>query len=189
MQQPTDLRRASLRQQLQAFQPSDATEAGHLRRMLALVEAPGDPFHRHHFEPGHFTASGFVLSPDGGSLLLILHGKLHRWLQPGGHVDPSDPDVEAAARREVAEEVGLHDLALEAGVAQPFDVDVHVIPPHKADPGHEHHDVRFLFRARTLEAQAGSDAKAARWVPLREVATLESDASVLRAVDRLLARR
>ena len=154
-------------------------------RMLALSEIAGDPFDRGHFAPGHFTASAFVLSPDERSLLLILHGKLHRWLQPGGHVDPTDTDLLAAARREVREEVSIH--ALDAIGTGPFDLDIHDIPALK-DPAHAHFDVRFLFRARDLAFEAASDAKAARWVPLDEINAQISDRSVMRAVEKLQAK-
>ena len=176
--------RASLQTWLRDFTPTDDVEAVHHRRCLELIDAAGDPFSRDHWEPGHFTASSFILSADGSQLLLIFHGKLHRWLQPGGHVDPEDVDVEAAARREALEEVGLADLErVGAGI---FDVDVHEIPARKADPAHAHFDVRFLFRApEGAQARAGSDARGARWVPLAEVGSLESDESVLRAVRKL----
>src|SRR4051794_26954283 len=105
-------RKQDLRTRLERHSPFDPQEAAHLRRMLALCDAPGDAFGRGQFEPGHFTASAFVLSPDSSSLLLILHGKLQRWLQPGGHVDAEDVDILAAARREVEEEVGLSGLPL-----------------------------------------------------------------------------
>lgn len=173
-----------LRALLDAHVPADETEASHLEKMRQLARAEtGDPCARDHFDPGHFTASSFVLSPDGASVLLILHGKLHRWLQPGGHIDPEDLDVLAAAKREVAEEVGITELVrVGAGL---FDVDVHSIPARKQEPEHEHHDLRFLFRAVSLDAVAGSDAQAAKWVPLREVAHIESDQSVMRAVAKI----
>ena len=173
-----------LRALLDAHIPADETEASHLEKMRHLARAEtGDPCARDHFEPGHFTASSFVLSPDGTSVLLILHGKLHRWLQPGGHIDPEDLDVLAAAKREVAEEVGITELErVGAGL---FDVDVHSIPARKQEPEHEHHDLRFLFRAVSLDAEAGSDAKAAKWVALSEVAHIESDQSVMRAVAKI----
>jgi len=176
-------RRDHLRGLLARVRPADSIEAEHLARFQELLTSDGDPFCRSHFEPGHVTASAFVLAPRGDDLLLIAHRKLHRWLQPGGHVDPGDHDVVAAARREVAEEVGLSDLTLvQPGV---FDLDVHDIPPLKGEPAHAHFDVRFLFRAPTRTVQAGSDADAARWTPLAEVDARGSDESVMRAVRKI----
>ncbi len=168
---------------LRALQAADAAEAKHRRRILELLDVPGDPFSRARFTPGHVTASAFVLSPDGADVLLIHHSKLHRWLQPGGHVDPEDADVVAAARRELAEEVALTDLELVGDGL--FDVDVHPIPAHRGDPAHEHFDARVLFRSATRDVSAGSDASAARWVPVAEVPSIESDESVMRAVRKL----
>jgi ADP-ribose pyrophosphatase YjhB (NUDIX family) len=174
----------------------DVEEAGHLRQMQRLCGAEPcsraeprasthDPCARDHFTPGHFTASAFILSPERDALLLIFHGKLARWLQPGGHVDASDSDLVSAARREAAEEVGLHQLELLSPV--PFDLDVHDIPPLRSEPAHQHFDVRFLFRAPAREVRAASDAKAARWVPLPELSLESSDRSVMRAVEKLRA--
>ncbi len=179
-------RAAHLAALLDRFEPVDAQEAAHHAALRAHCEAPGDPFARDHWSPGHFTASAFVLSPEEDALLLIYHGKLGRWLQPGGHIDPDDADVVAATLREVAEETGL--TAVERLGDGLFDVDVHVIPARKSEPEHLHLDARFLLRAHTRAFRAGSDALGARWVPLGEVNALESDASVMRAVRRLLAR-
>lgn len=179
-------RRDHLRRLLDAHVPADATEAAHRDAMRALCDVPGDPFARDHWDPGHFTASAFVLAPDGDDLLLVFHGKLHRWLQPGGHVDPGDEDVFAAACREVAEETGVTDVTV-VGEGL-FDVDVHVIPARRDDPPHRHFDARILLRAATREHEAGSDARDARWVPLDRVNAHESDDSVMRAVAKLLGR-
>lgn len=181
------MRAADLRTRLQTHAPADAREAGFLDRMLALLEHDA-AFSRHHFDPGHFTASAFVLSPDGDDLLLILHAKLGLWLQPGGHIDPADGDVLAAARREVEEETGILGLEPLGGL---LDVDIHRIPPNprKDEPAHEHFDLRFLFRANSRAFSAGSDALDGRWVPLDEVAAAGSDESVERATRRLIARR
>ena len=177
-------RRKPLAAMLHAYQPVDAQESDHRARMLALLATAGDSCARDHFAPGHFTASAFVLSPDARGLLLIHHSKLDRWLQPGGHVEPGDADLLAAARRELHEEVGLRDLALELpGV---LDLDVHAIAPRAGEPAHQHFDVRFLFRADSYELLAGSDAKAARWFELSCIDELQADRSVMRAVKKLL---
>lgn len=178
-------RAPALRSLLERFEPADSLEAAHQNAMLALLDAP-DPFARDHFDPGHFTASAFVLSPDGERLLLIFHEKFRRWLQPGGHVEPGDNDLAAAALREVAEETGVTALTVVNGL---FDVDVHAIPARKGDPAHHHFDVRVLLRAHTESLTAATDALAARWVPLAEVHTVETDESVLRAVRKLTRDR
>jgi len=181
-------RRDHLQELLQAHPTADERESGFVEEMRALLDRPTDCFSRDHFVPGHFTASAFVLSPNEEELLLIFHGKLHRWLQPGGHVEPEDLDIIAAAHREVSEEVGLGLHQLEPLTDGIFDVDIHEIPARKADPAHLHLDVRILFRATTYDMQAGSDAKDARWVPLTKMESIESDASVMRAVEKLRAR-
>jgi 8-oxo-dGTP pyrophosphatase MutT (NUDIX family) len=185
--------RAHLRTLLAALEPIDALEAAHRERMLALVDAEHNAFSREHYTPGHVTASAFIVSPARDAILLIFHGKLERWLQPGGHIEEHDADVVSSARREVAEEVGLHDLPLaHPGV---FDVDIHEIPVRSSEPAHQHFDVRFLFEAQELPVRAGSDAKSARWVSVHELlasavssadaTALPTDESVLRAVRKL----
>lgn len=170
---------------LRDFTPADSTETTHLTRMQALLDEGAAAFEREHFTPGHFTASAFVLSPDDTRLLLILHGKLGLWLQPGGHVEASDETITKAAEREVLEETGLEAVTLVQ--TAPIDLDIHVIPARKTMPAHEHFDVRFLFRARNDHFHAQSDALAARWVPLTDLGGLQTDESVMRAVRKARA--
>jgi 8-oxo-dGTP pyrophosphatase MutT (NUDIX family) len=178
--------RLVLKELVERLVPADAIEREHRAAILALIERPGDITSRASYVPGHLTASAFVISPDDSRLLLIHHGKLNRWLQPGGHLEPSDLTMEAAARREALEETGARELEL---IAAPFDVDVHEIPARATEPAHRHFDVRFLFRASSEAIVSGSDAVAARWVSLDEVETLESDESVLRAVRKMRSQR
>jgi 8-oxo-dGTP pyrophosphatase MutT (NUDIX family) len=174
---------ASARAQLSAYQPSEASERGFRDRMLGLLDSSA-PSSRRQFEPGHLTASAFVLAPEGDAVLLILHKKLQIWVQPGGHIEPGDVSLEAAARREVAEEVGL--ALVEPGLAAPiFDVDIHVIPARKDEPAHEHFDVRFCFRAATRAFVASDEVTEATWADLARIEQLTSDLSVLRAARKL----
>lgn len=172
---------------LDAHQPCDERERGFVQRMKSLAGGASDPFSRASFGPGHFTASSFVLSPCGGRLLLILHSKLGLWLQPGGHIDATDSSLVNAARREAEEETGLRGLRTVLDGDGLFDVDIHPIPanPKKGEPAHEHFDLRFLFLSESSELSAGSDALAARWVPLGEVIDAGTDDSVLRALRKI----
>ncbi len=166
--------------------PTPAEET-YRTRMLALCDTPS-PLNRKQYTPGHFTASAFILSPDNRALLLIYHRKLERWLQPGGHIESDDLNLLDAAQREAQEECRLAATDLTALSSEPFDIDIHTIPAHKNEPAHEHFDVRYLFRCHHLKASAGDGVLDLRYVRLEDVKTMQSDASVMRAVSRLQER-
>ena len=178
----TDPRLVDLEALLATHLPSDDQEAGYLTSMQALLGAGGDSLSRLHFDPGHFTASAFVVSPDRLSLLLVHHKKLGKWLQPGGHIEPDDADLETAARREVLEETGLGDLEL-LGL---LDLDVHPFPERGEEPAHNHLDVRFGLRATSGHAVAGDGTVEVKWFPVDEVAKWENRPSLSRPARKLL---
>lgn len=173
--------RADLRQMLDLYSPSPGEER-HFERMERLLDAPGDVFSRDHFEPGHFTASAFVISMDRSSLALVHHQRLDRWLQPGGHVEPDDPTLASAAFREVEEEIGVMAQLLAPLI---FDIDIHAIPARGDEPAHEHFDIRFVFEAERVALAAGDGVAAARWVPLAAVGEFTLDDSVIRAATKI----
>lgn len=74
----------------------------------------------------HVTFSSFVLSPDLSQTLLVHHAKGGFWVQPGGHPEPGDASVEAAALRELTEETRAVPLAGAAPL--PLDLDHHALP-------------------------------------------------------------
>jgi 8-oxo-dGTP pyrophosphatase MutT (NUDIX family) len=122
-------RRERLLDELRVFGPADETEARNVEAVVNLLTTSDDPFSRARFEPGHITASCYIVDP-GGRLLLHHHRRLNRWLQMGGHVEANELTSDAALR-EGREESGLADLMLDGSI---LDVDVHTIPASKGDP-------------------------------------------------------
>jgi 8-oxo-dGTP pyrophosphatase MutT (NUDIX family) len=168
---------------LSDYEPVDPREVAFRSRMLDLARNPR-AIERSLFHPGHFTVSAFVLSPARADLLLIFHAKLSRWLQPGGHVEATDADPCATARREVLEEVGIGNLPRASGGGV-FDIDIHPIPARPSEPEHEHFDLRFLFVAPSPTFIRTNEVADVKWVPLTELPSVTHDESVLRAVRKL----
>lgn len=176
-------RRFQLHRLLSDYEPS-ANEELVLAEMLLLLNSPGDPLSRYRFEPGHFTAAGYVLSADLSQVVLIRHRRLEAWLPPGGHIDPEDTDVVAAAMREVKEETGVDPLGpLGPGIV---DVGVHPIPAGSNEPPHLHFNVSFLFAASAGRLDPSAEVEDAVWQPLDRVAELSPDRAVARSADKLL---
>jgi 8-oxo-dGTP pyrophosphatase MutT (NUDIX family) len=108
---------------------------------------------------GHLTASALVVNPDCTQVLLTLHPKVNRWLQLGGHMEPGDPSVQAAAIREVIEESSVQPIWCSA---KPLRLDRHAVPC--AGGPSEHLDMQFLVHADPLQPIAiTSESLDLRW--------------------------
>lgn len=151
-------------------------------QVLDLLDGEVDPFSRFEYTPGHVTGSAFVAHPADRAVALIHHDKLDLWVQPGGHVESEDDNVEATARRELAEEVGVEDPE----ILGPLDLDIHVFPERAEQPSHLHFDVRYLYRARSAILTCGVGVREARWVEVRDA--LHLDESVARPVRGIATR-
>ena len=132
----------------------------------ALLDVVGPVLLTRTAAPAHITASGLVLSPDGSRTCLVLHGKIGRWVQPGGHLEPGDASVGAAAVREVAEETGL----------QPRDVGLPVLlSRHRAPcaPGvvDWHLDVQHVLVADDVPPQVSEESRDVAWWPVDDLPT------------------
>jgi 8-oxo-dGTP pyrophosphatase MutT (NUDIX family) len=165
-------RRAVLVRLLQLHVSADEREEADRSAMVGFAHDLDDPLSRD--EPkAHFTASAFVVDESCARTCLVQHVKLERLLQPGGHIEPFDLSLEAAALREAREETAL-DVELHPDAPRPFDVDIHEIPERPGEPAHFHLDVRYLVVGQ------GEPCVGAAWYPL--------GAAGDESVDRLAAK-
>lgn len=83
-----------------------------------------------------------IMNREKTKVLLMMHKKLQKWLQFGGHSD-GDIDTLATAIREFHEESGIEiEPEIIWGI---FDVDIHDIPAdQKWRPMHQHYDILYL---------------------------------------------
>lgn len=133
-------------------------------------------------ESGHITASALVIDPSRGRVLLTLHKKLRMWLQMGGHCEPQDPSLAAAALREATEESGVTGLSLLPG--GPVRLDRHPIPA----PCHWHFDVQYaVLSPPDAEHAISEESLDVRWFAYSEVAEV-ADESVVRLLEATRAR-
>jgi 8-oxo-dGTP pyrophosphatase MutT (NUDIX family) len=172
-----------LAQSLEQHRPADPEEAADLGRILDFVARHARPFDRAILE-GHLTGSALTVSASGTRVLLLYHRKLQRWLQPGGHADPGETMGEQVALREALEETGIAGLDLHPRAPRPLDVDVHDIPARPGEPAHQHLDLRYLVLApdTAVLARAEAEASALRWFAWDELAALDLDHGLRRAL-------
>jgi 8-oxo-dGTP pyrophosphatase MutT (NUDIX family) len=168
---------------LRGHVPADAKEASDLTEMLAFLDRHPEPFARGIVE-GHFTGSAVVVSAAGDRVLLLRHRKLGRWLQPGGHAELGEREGETVALREAREETGIEGFWLHPTARRPLDVDVHPIPARGTEPAHRHLDLRDLVVAPrdATPRPAAAEARAVRWFTWDELATVDLDHGLRRAL-------
>ena len=182
---PEDLerRRHALRW-VESFAPSHERAARSRRLTLELLRDSPAPFDRSRYDPGHITASGLVLSPTGERVLLVFHNRLQLWLQPGGHVEPSDNNVLTTAVREVREETGISVLTDITPIL--VAVDFHQIPATDREPAHFHHDLMFRLAAAGDAIDPSAEVREALWCPIEQLPKYHVDEVLLSGVERAI---
>lgn len=160
---------------LAAVPPGPAEMERHRRRVLDALAARADLAQRT-ARPGHLTGSALVVSDDGDRVLLLLHRKLGRWLQPGGHAD-GEANLARVAWRESTEETGIGGLRL---LLPALDVDIHRVDPPGEDP-HLHYDLRFVVVAPPAAvAQGNHESRALKWVRWEDLHATGADVGLVR---------
>ncbi|WP_419856376.1 NUDIX hydrolase [Candidatus Poriferisodalis sp.] len=103
-----------------------------------------------------------MVNHDATRGLVLLHRKIGRWLQPGGHAD-GEGSLAGVALREATEETGIDGLQV---WTEPVDIDMHLFVNRRhTEPDHLHFDVRFLIRApRRAVTRGNHESEELRWV-------------------------
>lgn len=157
-----DAVRASAIELLTEWDAPDTGQDALRQAVLAFLYARTDACERA-CVPGHITASALVMSASGEDVLLTLHPRLGRWVQLGGHCEPGDTDIVAAAIREATEESGIEGLHLDAALGA---IHVHALTCSLGVPT-RHLDLQFIARAPANATIAISDESLdLRWWPV-----------------------
>jgi 8-oxo-dGTP pyrophosphatase MutT (NUDIX family) len=147
---------------LRAWEAPDAEQAALRRAYLAHLAAHPDSVGKAG-PPAHLTASCVVLDRTGERVLLTHHRRAGQWFQFGGHLEPTDVSLRAAAAREAREESGVAGLV---PTLEPVQLDRHLLV---GDFTHcqEHLDVRFAAVAPAGVAPVVSaESYAVQWWPV-----------------------
>ena len=154
--------RRSVAAALDGWRPQGSADESLRHTMLAFLDSNPDACLRAN-AAGHFTASSLMLDRSGTHVLLTLHPKVGRWIQLGGHCEPTDDTIVDAAMREATEESGIADLTIDPVL---LSAHTHPITCSLGTPT-RHLDLRFLVRARDGARAVRSDESTdLRWWPV-----------------------
>ena len=109
-------------------------------------------------------------------MLLTLHRRFGRLPWSGGHIESTDPTLEAAAAREAHEESGLAELSLEPS---PLLLSKHEVPCGTVRPTY-HLDVQYLVLANhVISAAVGDESLDLRWFAHDQLPEVDHSVSAL----------
>lgn len=170
---------------LSRWRPDDPEQNQLRQQYLGVLRSQPDATHRG-ARPDHLTAGALVVDAGREHVLLDLHGKVGRWLQFGGHIEPDDTTLAGTALREVQEESGIVDgVRLVSDL--PLRLDRHPAPC--AADARDHLDVQFLAECDGRPAATVSpESHDVRWFAVDTLPD-DTDASVRALVRAALTTR
>ena len=137
----------NLKEKIEQYIPYNEQEMTDKKELLRILDVKENYFVRENLA-AHFTASGWVVSPDRTKTLMAYHNLYDSWAWLGGHAD-GEMDLLSVARKEVCEESGLTDVV---PVSEDiFSLEILPVFGHEKKgtyvPSHLHLNITFLLEA------------------------------------------
>lgn len=168
----------NLRKKIEQYCPYNEQEAVDKQELLRILELDENYFVRENLT-AHFTASGWVVSPDRTKTLLAYHNLYDSWAWLGGHAD-GERDLLSVALKEVREESGLKEVV---PVSEDiFSLEILPVFGHEKKgvyvPSHLHLNITFLLEANPeaeIYHKADENSKVG-WFALKDVSRVSTEA-------------
>ena len=133
----------------------------------------------------HFTASGWIVSPDRSQVLMAFHNLYHSWAWLGGHAD-GDHDLLHVAEKEIREESSLPKFRLVS--PDIFSIEILPVFGHVRRgtyvSTHQHFNVTYLFEADPALpiTNQPDENSAVGWIPVEDLPTRVSEPWMLERI-------
>lgn len=180
-----------LKEKIQRYIPYNEQEATDKKELLRILTCDENYFVRENLV-AHFTAAGWVVSPDRKKTLLAYHNLYDSWAWLGGHAD-GEQNLLLAALKEVCEESGLQEI--HPVTEDIFSLEILPVFGHekkgKYVPSHIHLNVTFLFEADpTAEIHNKPDENSkVSWFDLKEVSSVSTEPWFVERIYRKLIEK
>ena len=181
----------NLKEKIERYVPYNEQEEADKQELLRILELNENYFIRENLA-AHFTASGWVVSPDRTKTLLAYHNLYDSWAWLGGHAD-GETDLLSVALKEVREESGLKEVFPVS--EDVFSLEILPVFGHEKNgkyvSSHLHLNVTFLLEADpTAEIHNNPDENSkVGWFDLDDVPRVSTETWFVHRIYRKLIEK
>ena len=181
----------NLKEKIERYVPYNEQEEADKQELLRILELNENYFIRENLA-AHFTASGWVVSPDRTKTLLAYHNLYDSWAWLVGHAD-GETDLLSVALKEVREESGLKEVFPVS--EDVFSLEILPVFGHEKNgkyvSSHLHLNVTFLLEADpTAEIHNNPDENSkVGWFDLDDVPRVSTETWFVHRIYRKLIEK
>ena len=181
----------NLKEKIERYVPYNEQEEADKQELLRILDVNENYFIRENLA-AHFTASGWVVSPDRTKTLLAYHNLYDSWAWLGGHAD-GETDLLSVALKEVREESRLKEVFPVS--EDVFSLEILPVFGHEKNgkyvSSHLHLNVTFLLEADpTAEIHNNPDENSkVGWFDLDDVPRVSTETWFVHRIYRKLIEK